>query len=148
MLIVFAWIWKAYPPRLRSKGFQIRQSGHPEGCRTSDAPLPFTTALSNNAIDVFDRSAFTHNPLNPSDLRKGLCADIGATPSSSLAACLKTSFSRLDPIPRGQATVIRSSSRGILKHQQHGRTTCAVHPDDPERQASFLPPSPPSLPAG
>jgi hypothetical protein len=49
---------------------------------------------------------------------------IGATPSSSLAACLKTSFSRSNPVPRGQATVIRSSIRRCPKGQ---RTT-----DDPE----------------
>ncbi len=40
---------------------------------------------------------------------------IGATPSSSLAACLKTSFSRLNPVPRGQATVIRLSVRDTPK---------------------------------
>ena len=66
-------------------------------------------------------------------------ARYGATPSSSLAVYLKTSFSRLDPIPRGQATVIRSSIRSAPK---------STNNDDPERQASFLPPSPPSFPAG
>ena len=66
-------------------------------------------------------------------------ARYGATPSSSLAVCLKTSFSRLDPIPRGQATVIRLSIRGAQKDTNN---------DNPERQASFLPPSPPSFPAG
>ena len=84
----------------------------------------------SNAIDVFDRSAFAHNPLNPSDLRKGLCADIGATPSSPLAVYLKTSFSRLDPIPRGQATVIQSSVRSTRKCQQQR-----------PRATSFLPTS-------
>jgi hypothetical protein len=51
----------------------------------------------------------------------------------------KTSFSRLDPIPRGQATVIRSS----IRHCQRQRTI-----NDPERQASHLPPAPPPYPAG
>lgn len=61
---------------------------------------------------------------------------IGATPSSPLAACLKTSFSRLDPIPRGQATVIKSSVRRCPK---------ATNNNDPERQASYLPQSFPYL---
>ena len=82
---------------------------------------------SNNAIDVFDRICFIGR------LRR----------CSSLAGPIfKTSFSRLDPIPRGQATVNhRSSVRCIPKDatkQQH----------DPERQASFLPPVPPPYPAG
>ena len=64
---------------------------------------------------------------------------IGATPSSPLAACLKTSFSRSNPVPRGQATVIRPSIRSTQR---------VPTIDGPERQASFLPPSPPSLPAG
>ena len=42
-------------------------------------------------------------------------ARYGATPSSSLAAYLKTSFSRLNPVPRGQATVIRSSVRSLQR---------------------------------
>lgn len=40
---------------------------------------------------------------------------IGATPSSSLVPDLKTSFSRSNPVPRGQATVIRSFIRGDTK---------------------------------
>ena len=36
---------------------------------------------------------------------------IGATPSSPLVSDLKTSFSRLNPGPRGQATAIKSSVR-------------------------------------
>jgi hypothetical protein len=73
----------------------------------------------------------------PSTCSTGLL--IGATPSSPLAACLKTSFSRLDPIPRGQATVIKSSVRCLPKRANN---------NDPERQASFLPPAPPPYPAG
>ena len=48
---------------------------------------------------------------------------IGATPSSSLVSGLKTSFSRLDPIPRGQATVIRSSVRCSPKTANNTRQT-------------------------
>ena len=59
------WIWQTYPPRLRSKGCQIWPSGQlsyaaaakirrPCDLQTSYARLPFTIALSNNAIDVFD----------------------------------------------------------------------------------------------
>lgn len=59
------WIWQTYPPRLRSKGCQIWPSGQlsyaaaakirrPCSRQTSYARLPFTIALSNNAIDVFD----------------------------------------------------------------------------------------------
>jgi len=36
---------------------------------------------------------------------------IGATPSSSLGPDLKTSFSRSNPVPRGQATAISRSVR-------------------------------------
>jgi len=56
-----------------------------------------------------------------------------------LCPIFKTSFSRLNPVPRGQATVIRSSVRQCNK---------APNNDDPERQASYLPPVPLSLPAG
>lgn len=63
---------------------------------------------------------------------------IGATPSSPLAACLKTSFSRLDPIPRGQATVIRSFIRRYPKAANNKRS----------RVTSFLPPSSPSFVSG
>jgi hypothetical protein len=47
---------------------------------------------------------------------------IGATPSSPLAACLKTSFSRYDPIPRGQATVIRPFIRRDPKATNNKRS--------------------------
>ena len=57
---------------------------------------------------------------------------IGATPSSSLVSGLKTSFSRLDPIPRGQATVIKPSVRcSSLKMTKQQRP----------RATSFLPTS-------
>lgn len=51
-------------------------------------------SLLNNAIDVFDRLAFL-------ELRR----------AARLQPVFKTSFSRLNPVPRGQATVIRSPSR-------------------------------------
>lgn len=63
---------------------------------------------------------------------------IGATPSSSLVSGLKTSFSRLDPIPRGQATVIRSLIRRSPKATNNKRS----------RATSFLPPSNPSTTSG
>ncbi len=59
---------------------------------------------------------------------------IGATPSSSLVSGLKTSFSRYDPIPRGQATVIRSFIRRYPKAANNKRS----------RATSFLPTSSPS----
>ena len=49
---------------------------------------------ANNAIDVFDRPALL-------ELRR----------AARLQSIFKTSFSRLNPVPRGQATVIRSSVR-------------------------------------
>ena len=64
---------------------------------------------------------------------------IGATPSSSLVSGLKTSFSRLDPIPRGQATVIKSSVRCSPR-----RTSKQQRP----RATSFLPTSSPSTISG
>jgi hypothetical protein len=51
----------------------------------------------------------------------------------------KTSFSRLNPGPRGQATVIKSSS------EPSRRMATMINS---ERQASFLPPVPLSFPAG
>ncbi len=59
---------------------------------------------------------------------------IGATPSSSLVSGLKTSFSRYDPIPRGQATVIRPFIRRGPKATNNKRS----------RATSFLPTSSPS----
>ena len=63
---------------------------------------------------------------------------IGATPSSSLVSGLKTSFSRLDPIPRGQATVIRPFIRRCPKATNNKRS----------RATSFLPTSSPSPVSG
>ena len=77
---------------------------------------------SNNAIDVFDRITLL-------ELRRAV----------RLCPIFKTSFSRLNPVPRGQATVIRLLIRQCQRH----RTT-----NNPERQASFLPPVPPPYPAG
>jgi len=73
--------------------------------------------FSNDAIDVFDRSALL-------ELRRAV----------RLQSIFKTSFSRLDPIPRGQATVIRSSIRPC----QRQRTI------QQPRATSFLPTSSPS----
>lgn len=60
---------------------------------------------------------------------------IGATPSSPLAACLKTSFSRSNPVTRGQATPIKSSVRCSPKDHKQQRP----------RATSFLPTSVPSF---
>jgi hypothetical protein len=55
----------------------------------------------SDAIDVFDKSASM-------ELRR----------AAHLQLVFKTSFSRLNPVPRGQATVIRSFIRGDRSHQQ------------------------------
>ena len=57
--------------------------------------------LLNNAINVFDKSALL-------ELRR----------AAHLQPVFKTSFSRLNPVPRGQATVIRSFIRDGQSHQQ------------------------------
>lgn len=89
-------------------------------------PLRHLIVLIANAHRLVARSKGTatdrvtfYNPVNPTmplTCSTGLL--IGATPSSSLAACLKTSFSRYDPIPRGQATAIKSSVRCSLERPQ------------------------------
>jgi len=56
--------------------------------------------FSNDAIDVFDRSALL-------ELRRAV----------RLQSVFKTSFSRYDPIPRGQATAIKSS----VRHRPEGQ---------------------------
>lgn len=59
---------------------------------TNDRPgYLLQPSLLNNAIDVFDKSALL-------ELRR----------AAHLQPVFKTSFSRLNPVPRGQATVIRS----------------------------------------
>lgn len=85
-------------------------SRRPEGTR--QMRLPFTITPIHNAIDVFDRSAYAQNP-------KGFCADMELRRAARLQSIFKTSFSRLDPIPRGQATVIRLS----IRSPQRGPTT-------------------------
>ena len=105
-------------------------------------PLRHLIVLIANAHRLVTRSEGTatdrvtfYNPVNPTmplTCSTGLL--YGATPSSSLAACLKTSFSRLDPIPRGQATVIRSFIRRCPKATNNERS----------RVTSFLPTSSPS----
>lgn len=76
---------------------------------------------SNNAIDVFDRSALL-------ELRR----------AARLQSIFKTSFSRSNPVPRGQATVIRSFIRRYPKAPNNQRS----------RATSFLPPSSPSTTSG
>ena len=94
--------------RFRSRG---AKSDHPDTLRLPNQLCAVT--FYNHAIQQCHRRV------------RQVCF-IGATPSSSLAACLKTSFSRLDPIPRGQATVIKSSVRCSPKDsKQHAITACA-----------------------
>jgi hypothetical protein len=106
--------------RLRSGG---SKSDHTDKPHSSDpkAGLPFTTRTHSMMPSTCSIDRF-----------------IGATPSSSLAACLKTSFSRYDPIPRGQATVIRSFIRRCPKATNNKRS----------RVTSFLPTSNPSTTSG
>ena len=88
--------------------------------------LPFTTSPSHDAIDVFDRSALL-------ELRRAV----------RLCQVFKTSFSRCDPGPRGQATAISKSSEPFL------RTSPSKRQQRPTRVTSFLPiPAPLSYPAG
>jgi hypothetical protein len=76
---------------------------------------------SNNAIDVFDRSALL-------ELRR----------AARLQSIFKTSFSRLNPGPRGQATVIKPSSEPSRRSDNN----------DQLRATSFLPTSSPSFVSG
>jgi len=71
----------------------------------------------NDAIDVFNRSALL-------ELRR----------AARLQSVIKTSFSRSNPVPRGQATVIRSFVRPHPKMANNERS----------RVTSFLPISNPS----
>ena len=69
--------------------------------KAAAARLPFTTPPSHDAIDVFDRPALL-------ELRR----------AARLQSIFKTSFSRSNPGPRGQATAIRSSVRSTRRCQQ------------------------------
>lgn len=117
-MLILIWIWNSYPFRSRSKGLQIWPYGQTLSLprRLPEAWLPFTT-----------------RPIRCHRRVRQVCF-IGATPSSSLAACLKTSFSRSNPVPRGQATVIRPLIRGNPKATNNKRS----------RATSFLPTSNPS----
>jgi len=92
MLIVY-WVWNSYPFRLRSKGFQTWPYGQAAYARPKD------------------RVTF-YNPV---------CSTMPSTCSTSLLlwsyaeqlTCslpFKTSFSRLNPGSRGQATIISNPS--------------------------------------
>jgi hypothetical protein len=74
-------------------------------CQCSSSRCPFPREQQQTGLP------FTTQSIQQCHRRVRQVCFIGATPSSSLAACLKTSFSRLDPIPRGQATAIKSSVR-------------------------------------
>ena len=83
--------------------------------------LPFTTQPSHDAIDVFDGSAL----LEP---RR----------AARLQSIFKTSFSRLNPGSRGQATIISNSSDAAPKDSEQQTT----------RVTSFLPLADPSFVSG
>ncbi len=90
--------------------------------RTSSRPgYLLQPSLLNNAIDVFDRSAYL-------ELRR----------AAHLQPVFKTSFSRLNPGSRGQATIISNPSEAHPRTCQQ-RTT---------RVTSFLPTSDPSPNSG
>jgi hypothetical protein len=95
------------------------QYSHPSGFQTQCAAdrLPFTTSPSHDAIDVFDL-------ITSMELRRAV----------RLCQVFKTSFSRYDPGPRGQATAISNPSEAFPKEHQQ-RTT---------RVTGFLPTSDPS----
>lgn len=129
------WIWQTYPPRLRSKGCQIRLSGTTFVCRnsqirrpcshqTSYARLPFTIALSNNAIDVFDRSAL----LEP---RRAV---------------------RLQPVLRPASRDLSGDARsGNINPAQPPEGRSEEHPNNDHAsldKTSFLPPAPLPFPVG
>ena len=71
---------------------------------------------SNNAIDVFDKSALL-------ELRR----------AAHFTACLKTSFSRLNPGSRGQATIISKPSEADPRKDQPTTT------DQSDKLPSYLP---------
>lgn len=90
--------------------------------RTTDRPgYLLQPSLLNNAIDVFD-------PVTLLELRR----------AARLCRIFKTSFSRLNPGSRGQATIISNPSE----------VTEVTNNERPERQASYLPPTLPQDPAG
>ena len=90
--------------------------------RTTNRPgYLLQPSLLNNAIDVFD-------PVTLLELRR----------AAHLCQIFKTSFSRSNPVPRGQATVIRSFIRRGPKAKNNERS----------RATSFLPTSSPSPGSG
>ena len=103
-MLILIWIWQYLSSSLALEGvpnLAIRTTLESPG-PDPKTRLPFTTTVNPDAIDVFDQICF-----------------IGATPSSSLAVYLKTSFSRSDPVMRGQATrqsrVIRTPESRALR---------------------------------
>ena len=96
---------------------QCSSSGHNLPCgRPRQAGLPFTT-----------------QPIQQCHRRVRQVCFIGATPSSSLAACLKTSFSRLNPGSRGQATIISKPSEADPRKDQPTTT------DQSDKLPTYLP---------
>ena len=87
----------------------------------SNNPATFYNRTISDAIDVFDKSASM-------ELRR----------AAHLQLVFKTSFSRLNPVPRGQATVIRPFIRRGPKATNNERS----------RATSFLPTSSPSPGSG
>lgn len=110
-MLILSWIWNSYPSRHCLEGvpnLTIRSAQQPGYLLQPDI---------SDAIDVFD-------PVTLSELRR----------AAHLCRIFKTSFSRSNPVPRGQATVIRSSIRRDPKVTNNERS----------RVTSFLPTSNPS----
>jgi len=115
-MLIFSWIWNSYPFRLRSKGFQIwpysqlQQSGY----LLQPGLFMMPSTCSTRLLYWNYAEQFACNLI------------------------FKTSFSRLNPGPRGQATVIRSPIRRHSKVSNNRRS----------RATSFLPTSSPSTISG
>jgi hypothetical protein len=117
-MLIHSWIWQTLSRQLRCGG---AKPDHPDNLAIASRSVPTV------------RLPFTTRPFRcHRRVRSGHF--IGATPSSSLVPDLKTSFSRSNPVPRGQATVIRPFIRGNPKDTNNERS----------RVTSFLPTSNPS----
>ena len=131
-MLILIWIWNSYPLRFRSEGFQTWPYGQTSVRRAAcQKPGYLLQPDLSDAINVFD-------PVALLELRRAV----------HLRQIFKTSFSRSNPVPRGQATVIRSFVRGSKATNNTRQTAKPFVANDPERQASYLPPSPPQSPAG
>lgn len=102
-------------------------------------PLRHLIAFITNAHHSVSRSSERPTDrgylLQPSQFNNAI--DVRSGPYRSYAEQLqgriiKTSFSRSNPVPRGQATVIRPSVRGAKRHQQQ-----TIQSDKPSSRSLF-----------